>query len=690
MMPAISVTGVSYTKFIDIAVRGGSGNGIELHDCRNVKIAGSHISYCSGYGIAITDGSNCTVQSNDIDSVGAGGVIISSSLFAADQCNLKLSGHQVINHYIYSYARESFLYCGAIDVVHAIGTYGAYNKVHDSSHVGIYYGGNNNILEYNEVYDVVKKYSDMGDVYTWEKDGVWYSRGNKLNNNYIHDDHQGNGIYQDQFSSGDSNTYNIIANVVMAVYNNYGYFNSYTNNIISNDIYPVTCKTTAPSDTAYPVLLDSLKELWNSSAVYRKAYPECADMVGSAGRNDAYTSRIWPSGAGNVFIANPGVVSSINDHRLFNDDGTTNAGYAQTDPFVKCNLVFKSNIKFFKNLLSPSMPFNLDNLRSTGAFEKAGGQNWHINRMGLHKDLYRTEIASVKIPGIDPVLALRDSGNSDFRNPGTFYLTAGIKTPNAENVLSSIKFIENGAEVKGLTLTRRVACFDSVVYTVGWINPYPGDHHLMMMGYDGPYWEYSSNTLDFTIKVPSVPVLSVVNDPQYTCSADLQWVTSHESNVATYEVLRSTDSVNFALLFDVNANCNDGSDCSYSYPIIQNSNERTFYQLLITGKDGSSVKSNIVQRTIDCSAMQLSQLSLFPNPANSQVNLNYSSSKAQSNTQLLIYDVLGRVVLQKLVSVQECLNQISLPLNNMPDGVYLLVMEAQHTRIYTQRLVVQR
>src|SRR5258708_12276105 len=151
------------------------------------------------------------------------------------------------------------------------------------------------MLEYNEVCDVVKKYTDMGGFYTWEKDGGWNSRGNKLNHNYIHDAPQANGIYQDQFSSGDSNTYNIIANVVMAVYNNYGYFNSYTNNIISNDIYPVTCKTTAPSNTTYPVLLDPLKELLTTSAVYRKPYPECANMVGSPARNNAPTPPLSPS-----------------------------------------------------------------------------------------------------------------------------------------------------------------------------------------------------------------------------------------------------------------------------------------------------------------------------------------------------------------------------------------------------------
>jgi len=687
--PAISVTGVSNTNLIGIAVLGGSGNGIELRNCNNVLVAGTHIHFCSGYGISITDGSNCVVQSNDIDSVGAGGVIVATSTFAADQAALKSSGHQVINNHIYSYALETFLYAAAIDINYAMGTYVAYNKIHDCVHVGILYGGNNNIMEYNEVYDVVKKYTDMGAFYTYGVTRGWGSRGNKLRHNYIHDAPLANGIYLDEFASGDSSSYNIIANVVMATYNHHGYFNTFTNNIYSNTVYPVTCMTQDPSEVQYPSMYGGLKNLWDNSAVYRKAYPECADMVGSSVRNDAYTSRIWPSGTGNVFIANPGVVSSINDHKLFNDDGTTNAAYAQTDPFIKCNLVFSKNIKYLKNLLTPSSPFKVDSLRSAWAFGKAMGQDWHINRMGLHKDLYRTDIASTKIAGIDPILSLRDSGNSNFTNPGTFLLTASVTIPNAENVLSSIRFMENGEEVKGLTLTRNLASFDSVTYTVSWINPYPGDHHLTMMGYDGQYWEYSSNTLDFTVKGPSLPALSVINDPQSACSVDLQWLAGHESNVSTYGVYRSKDSINYSFLFTVNAKCNDGSDCSYSYPLSQNSNERNFYQLLVTGKDGSSIRSNIVQQTVDCSAGKVSQISLYPNPANSQVSLNYSSSKGQSNSQLTVYDVLGRVVLQQTVVVQEGPNQMNVSLTNMTDGVYLLVLEAQHNRLAAQRLIIQ-
>jgi len=686
-LPGIFLKGVSNTKFIGITVRGGSGDGIGLSGCTNVLIAGAHISYCSGYGVRVVDGSHCTIQSNDIDSVGAGGVIISTSTFAADQAAVKLAGHQVINNHIYSYAREAFLYSAAVDVNYAMGTYVAYNKIHDGPHVGILYGGNNNVFEYNEIYDVVKKYTDMGAFYTYGVTRGWGSRGNKINYNYIHDAPQANGIYLDEFASGDSCSYNIMANLVMAMYNHDGYFNVFTSNICTNAMYPLTCMTQASSNVQYPSFYNALKNLWNSSGTYKKSYPECADMVGPAGRNDAYTSRIWPQATGNVFISNPGVVSNINDHRLFNDDGTTNPAYAQTDPFVNWGLVFKNNIKFMKNLPAASAPFQVDGLRSVGAFGRTGGQNWHINRIGLHKDVYRTDISATRVQGLDPVLSLSNPGNGDFVNPGTFLLMASVKSPNAENTLSSIRFMDNGVAVKGLVLSKKTVTFDSVLYTIQWTNPFPGDHHLVMVGQDGDYWEYSSNTLDFTIKGSSVPFLSVVNDPRYLCSVDLQWGTPQESNVSAYQIYGGSDSAHLKFLFSVNPTCNDGQNCSYSYPLTQNSGELTFYQLELVTRDASSVKSNIVSSILDCTT---GQVSLYPNPAGSMVRLNYTSQKAQSNSNVLIYDLLGRVIIQRTFAIQQGLNTLNLPLNQVASGVYLLVMEIENNRISAQRLVVQQ
>lgn len=58
------------------------------------------------------------------------------------------------------------------------------NKLHDSAHMIFGWGGNNNIIAFNEVYDACSASDDMGALYAGRQIA---SRGNKILYNYIHD-----------------------------------------------------------------------------------------------------------------------------------------------------------------------------------------------------------------------------------------------------------------------------------------------------------------------------------------------------------------------------------------------------------------------------------------------------------------------------------------------------------------------
>lgn len=627
-VPAISATNVNYTQFIGIAVSGGSGNGIELHNCNSVVIAGSHIAYCSGNGVTITDGANCVVQSNDIDSVGAGGVVVSTSTFDADQLILKSSWHQIINNHIYSFAREAPLYSAGVNVNYAIGAYVGYNKIHDAPHLGVYYGGNNNIMEYNEVYDVVKNYTDMGAFYSWGVSRGWESRGNKVRRNYVHDAPKANGIYLDQYASGDSISYNIVVNTVMGLYNHYGYFNVWNDNITVGDTYPITSMAEATTDASYAANLDSLRKIWGLSAIYRAAYPGVSDMVSTV-RNDNYTSHIWPQIIGCVNMGSIGTFSNVIDHRLFNADGTTNATYAQTGPaFTTWNTVFQNNIKLANQLVNPVTPFKMDSLRPTGALGLTADKDWHLNRIGLHKDVYRTSasIANTRIQGIDPTMTLTATSSNGFKNPGTVTLTTGLKFPNAGYILSSVAFYDNGKAITGVTITKNYVTYDSVSYVLAWTNPAVGYHNILMQGNDGDgkNWQYSSNAIGFTIKAATT--------------------TTAEENDST---------------------------------------------VLTVSPDRLSTDSTAAARPADSSVVTTGKLTLYPNPASNLINISYTSTKAQGNTNVLVYDLVGRVLAKKIVFIQEGPNQLAIPLDNIPDGIYLLVLEAPNNPVTSRSFIIR-
>ncbi|WP_431214055.1 T9SS type A sorting domain-containing protein [Puia sp. P3] len=677
--PSVDLDSVSNTSFIGIDVRGGSGDAYELNHCKNILIAGSHISLCSGYGVRIADGSSCTVQSNDINQVGAGGVIITSSSLENDQSALRGSGHQVINNHIYNYATEAPVYSAAIDVSSAVGAYVAYNKVHDCPHVGIMHGGNNNILEYNEVYDVVKKYTDMGAFYKFQKTPTgWNARGNKIRHNYIHDAPRANGVYEDDCASGDSINHNIIANTVMATYNHNGYFNNYSNTIYFGNTYPATSMVETPGSAGYSERHSGLGKIWNNSSAYKGAYPEVGDMIGSAGRNNKYNSRIWPSIIGSVFVGAESL-SNVNGDKLFNADGTTNPEYAETGaPFKKDNVVFKNNRRVLNRLQQPIVPFRIDSLRAAGVFAMTGDSDWHINRIGLHKDKYRTDISSVKTEGIDPSLTVAvtgkpggasasggaasgagsapggtgsgTSGSTVFKTSDTVRLTAGIKSPNAGYIFSSVKFMENNKDItKDLIVSKKLVSYDSVKYNIEWKNPAVGTHRLTMHGYDGTIWEYTSNAVVFTVegdttKKPKDSIVTPKPKPETPKTTPVPPTTTPVPPAAT------------------------PAPPADSTPVAQPS------------KQGSSNIDNI--------DMGHRKMVVYPNPASSVLNLAYWSTQPPGNVKTMIYDNGGRQITGKAVFMQTGQNQVSYNVTSLANGIYVLLVENPDHTIASQRFIV--
>jgi parallel beta-helix repeat protein len=92
------------------------------------------------------------------------------------------------------------------------GNRAANNLIHHGPTGAVSYGGNEHVLELNEIHDVCIHYSDVGVFYTGRD---WSSRGNVVRWNYIHDNtnntgHGSSAIYLDDCDSGDT----VIGNIV--------------------------------------------------------------------------------------------------------------------------------------------------------------------------------------------------------------------------------------------------------------------------------------------------------------------------------------------------------------------------------------------------------------------------------------------------------------------------------------------
>jgi hypothetical protein len=80
--------------------------------------------------------------------------------------------------------------------------------------------------------------------------------------------------------------------------------------------------------------------------------------------------------------------------------------------------------------------------------------------------------------------------------------------------------------------------------------------------------------------------------------------------------------------------------------------------------------------------------SLQPNPANSLVTLNYFTD-TNSQINIKVMDMTGRIVLQQNTTITEGDNNIDLPTNNLPQGYYVVEANDGTTQLYQKLLIVR-
>ncbi len=80
---------------------------------------------------------------------------------------------------------------------------------------------------------------------------------------------------------------------------------------------------------------------------------------------------------------------------------------------------------------------------------------------------------------------------------------------------------------------------------------------------------------------------------------------------------------------------------------------------------------------------------LYPNPANSVLNVSYWNTQAPGNIKVTIYDNSGRQLAGKVVFMQTGVGQMSFTVSGMAGGIYTLLVENTDHTITSQRFIVQ-
>ncbi|HPO15374.1 MAG TPA: right-handed parallel beta-helix repeat-containing protein [Candidatus Hydrogenedentes bacterium] len=314
------------------------GNGIQINESKNCLIARCTVRNTGGYGITINGGECNRAMGNDIYATGSGGI----SMNGGDRKTLTPGKHQAINNHIHHFAELQQTYTTGINIS-GVGNRIANNLIHDAPHIGILLGGNDHIIEFNEIHHVCMQGSDNGAFYMGRD---WTQRGNIIRFNKFHDIYgfglagpaadgkftyqspdNAWGVYLDDCSSGVKIFGNLFYRVPLCgVMIGGGRDNSVENNTFVECI-PALHIDARWDNFCWDVMEERLNAMNYKEPPYSTRYPELLNMGGDPRRpaNNSFTKNILfytPDNFRGLASTKPGQEAVIYDLDSFDPEST--------------------------------------------------------------------------------------------------------------------------------------------------------------------------------------------------------------------------------------------------------------------------------------------------------------------------------------------------------------------------------
>ncbi|HMK25243.1 MAG TPA: M1 family aminopeptidase [Chitinophagaceae bacterium] len=177
-------------------------------------------------------------------------------------------------------------------------------------------------------------------------------------------------------------------------------------------------------------------------------------------------------------------------------------------------------------------------------------------------------------------------------------------------------------------------------------------------------------------KLPAVlPVaLQHFNVSKNGCVAFIDFSTSFESDMASFEIELGNDGAVYTKATSITAYGNSNAEKNYSYHFLMQPGKNYFFRLKMIERNGSFTYST-VSALANCSNA-VPRILLTPNPVKDKVII--SGLPAGKNT-LMIYDIKG----QLLQTIYPVTNFVTIYLGNYASGIYLLrIQDTNGNRIH--------
>ncbi|MFK8005247.1 MAG: M43 family zinc metalloprotease [Saprospiraceae bacterium] len=163
----------------------------------------------------------------------------------------------------------------------------------------------------------------------------------------------------------------------------------------------------------------------------------------------------------------------------------------------------------------------------------------------------------------------------------------------------------------------------------------------------------------------------------------LNWQTATEQDNDYFTLEHSSDGITFDFLEKIDGGGNSFSINNYRYVHINPKQGNNYYRLSQTDFDGTTKVAGIKVANF---RTENKVASIFPNPIQEGIlNLKYPSP-IEDNLAIQVFDVSGKILIERNIEINEGNNQIELPIQKLGNGIYWL-RTSQGDRFETIRFI---
>ena len=224
----ITLQEASHVTIQGLLLEASRDTAVVVNGATDSRVVGCTIRNVGGQAVNVSGGASCVVVGCDIYQTAKGGI----SLSGGDRATLSPAGHYAENNHVHDFARWYRMYHAAVHLS-GVGNRASHNLIHDAPHTAIFFGGNDHLIELNEIHSVCHESNDAGAMYAGRN---WTMRGTVVRHNYLHhiNGFEGRGcvgVYLDDMFCGTTIYGNVFYRVRNAAFIGGGRDNTIENNI---------------------------------------------------------------------------------------------------------------------------------------------------------------------------------------------------------------------------------------------------------------------------------------------------------------------------------------------------------------------------------------------------------------------------------------------------------------------------